>query len=68
MVSPNNFNDIKKDLGLELDIEVIYRPRERVTWSTGIGILSPGSAWSGGSANYDNKTNFGLTTKAAITF
>ena len=68
MVSPNNFNDIKKDLGLELDMEVIYRPRERVTWSTGLGILSPGSAWSGGSANYDNKTNYGLTTKAAITF
>ncbi len=69
MSNPNNFLDFKKDLGLELDIELIYKPRERVTWSTGLGILSPGAAWSGGSGNnWDTKTNYGFTTKAAITF
>jgi hypothetical protein len=69
MTNPNNYLDFKKDLGLELDIELIYKPRERVTWSTGLGILSPGAAWSGGSGNnFDTKTNFGFTTKAAITF
>jgi hypothetical protein len=69
MTNPNNFVDFKKDLGLELDIELIYKPRERVTWSTGLGILSPGSAWSGGSGNnWDTKMNYGFTTKAAITF
>ena len=69
MTNPNNYLDFKKDLGLELDIELIYKPRERVTWSTGFGILSPGAAWSGGSGNnWDTKTNYGFTTKAAITF
>ncbi len=70
MASPDkNFVDFKKDLGLELDIELIYKPRERVTWSTGLGILSPGAAWSGGSGNnWETKTNYGFTTKAAITF
>lgn len=66
--NPNNFVDFKKDLGLELDTEFIYRPRERVTWSTGLGILFPGSAWKAGSLGYENKLNFGITTKAAITF
>ena len=69
MTNPNNYVDFKKDLGLELDIELIYKPRERVTWSTGLGILSPGAAWSGGSSNnWDTKMNYGFTTKAAITF
>ncbi len=70
MTNPdNNYLDFKKDLGLELDIELIYKPRERVTWSTGLGILSPGGAWSGGSGNnWETKMNYGFTTKAAITF
>ncbi len=65
----NNFVDFKKDLGLELDTEFIYKPRERVTWSTGIGLLFPGNAWKAGSTNdFDNKFTYGLSTKAAITF
>ncbi len=69
MTNTNNFVDFKKDLGLELDTELIYRPRERVTWSTGIGFLFPGNAWKAGSANnFDNKFIYGLSTKAAITF
>lgn len=63
-----NLVDFKKDLGLELDIELIYKPRERVTWSTGVGLLSPGSAWKLGNTGADNKFNYGFTTKAAITF
>jgi hypothetical protein len=70
LASPDKtFVDFKKDLGIELDIELIYKPRERVTWSTGFGMLSPGAAWSGGSGNnWDTKMNYGFTTKAAITF
>jgi hypothetical protein len=69
MTNANNYVDFKKDLGLELDTEFIYQPRERVTWSTGVGFLFPGEAWKAGSANnFDNKLNYGLTTKAAITF
>ena len=63
-----NLVDFKKDLGLELDLELVYKPRERVTWSTGFGVLFPGSAWKLGATDLDNKVNYGLTTKAAITF
>ncbi|MES2803723.1 MAG: hypothetical protein V4654_14620 [Bdellovibrionota bacterium] len=60
--------DMKKDLGLELDVELVYKPRERVTWSTGLGVLFPGAAWEGGTNSFDSKTTYGLTTRAAITF
>ncbi len=68
MVNPTNSVDFSKDLGTELDIEVIYKPRERVIWSNQVGVLFPGSAWQDGASNLDNKINFGLATKAAITF
>lgn len=68
LMNNKKFVDMKKDLGLELDLELVYKPRERVTWSTGLGVLMPGAAWEGGVNGFDNKTNFGLTTKAAITF
>lgn len=68
MANPGNYTDFKKDLGFELDLEVIYKPRDRVTWSTGLGFLSPGNAWKAGAANLDNKLNWGFSTKAAITF
>lgn len=68
LMNEKKFVDMKKDLGLELDVELIYKPRERVTWSTGLGMLMPGSAWQGGVNNYEKKTTFGLTTRAAITF
>lgn len=68
LMNTKKFVDMKKDLGLELDMELVYKPRERVTWSTGLGVLMPGAAWEGGTSNFDSKTNFGLTTKAAITF
>ncbi|MBC7742160.1 MAG: hypothetical protein H7061_08180 [Bdellovibrionaceae bacterium] len=60
--------DFSKDLGTELDIELIYKPRERVTWSNQIGVLFPGKAWQNGSQNLDSKSNFGIATKAAISF
>lgn len=70
MTNPKNFVDFKKDLGIELDTEVIYRPRERVTWSNGIGLLMPGNAWKASSTgtDHDNKMNYGFVSKAAITF
>ena len=60
--------DSSSDLGYELNFELNYKPRERVTWSTGLGLLLPGSAWSGGDSNFDKKISYGLETKAAITF
>ncbi|AZZ37825.1 hypothetical protein CIK05_13780 [Bdellovibrio sp. qaytius] len=69
LMNAKKFVDMKKDLGLELDVELVYKPRERVTWSTGFGMLMPGAAWEGGSTNnFDSKTTYGLTTRAAITF
>lgn len=68
MANPTNSVDFKKDLGTELDIELIYKPRERVTWSTHLGYFVPGAAWKDGASGYENKHNYGFTTKAAITF
>lgn len=68
VTNPTLSLDTTKDLGTELDIEFIYKPRERVTWSTELGVLFPGAAWKDGATNYENKTNIGISTKAAITF
>ncbi|MEK6628371.1 MAG: hypothetical protein AABY53_07075 [Bdellovibrionota bacterium] len=67
-VNPTLTLDTSKDLGTELDIELIYKPRERVTWSNQLGVLLPGAAWKDGASNLENKTNIGISTKAAITF
>jgi hypothetical protein len=68
MTNPTLTANSTKDLGTELDLEVIYKPREHVTWSNEIGILLPGKAWKDGDSGLDNSMNFGLATKAAITF
>lgn len=68
VTNPTLSLDTSKDLGTELDIELIYKPRERVIWSNGVGVLFPGQAWKDGASDFKNGTNFGFTTKAAITF
>ena len=68
LVKPTISVDTSKDLGAELDMELIYKPRERVTWSNQIGVFLPGQAWKDGASNFENKLNFGIATKAAITF
>ncbi|OFZ30568.1 MAG: hypothetical protein A2622_08830 [Bdellovibrionales bacterium RIFCSPHIGHO2_01_FULL_40_29] len=68
MVNPTNSVDFSKDLGTELDMELIYKPRERVIWSNQLGVLLPGQAWKDGVSDLENKLNYGFTTKAAITF
>lgn len=60
--------DSSKDLGTELDIELIYKPRERIIWSNQIGVLFPGAAWKDGASDLRNQVNYGFATKAAITF
>ncbi|MFZ3230845.1 MAG: hypothetical protein WA160_11620 [Pseudobdellovibrio sp.] len=67
-VNPTVSLNASKDLGTEVDVDVIYKPRERITWSNQIGILIPGQAWKDGDSGLDNKMNFGISTKAAITF
>lgn len=60
--------DSSKDLGTELDIELIYKPRERIIWSNQVGVLFPGAAWKDGASDLRNQVNYGFATKAAITF
>lgn len=60
--------DTAKDLGFELDLNVTYKPYDRLSWITEVGMLLPGAAWKGGSQNLENKFAYGVTTKAAISF
>lgn len=63
-----NSVDSSKDLGLEWDIEVIYKPSDRIQWVNQIGLLSPGAAFKNGSENLENSFNYGFASKAAISF
>ena len=63
-----NSVDAKKDLGLEWDISLIYKPSERIQWLNQVGLLFPGQAWKNGNDNLSNDFTFGLATKAAISF
>lgn len=66
-----NSVDSAKDLGLEWDIEVIYKPTERIQWVNQVGLLFPGGAWKNGTGaggNLGNDFTFGLASKAAISF
>ncbi|MGZ3775423.1 MAG: hypothetical protein ACXVCY_18210 [Pseudobdellovibrionaceae bacterium] len=57
-----------KDLGLEWDIELVYKPSERIQWLNQFGILMPGGAWKNGSEGLDNGFTYGFASKAAISF
>jgi hypothetical protein len=56
------------NLGWEVDLNLTYKPMERLTWITEAGFLSPGDAWKAGTAGLETKFAYGLTTKAAINF
>jgi len=67
----NSSIDSKKDLGLEWDISLIYKPLERVQWINQVGVLLPGAAWKNGdgpTGNLPNGLALGYVTKAAISF
>ncbi|MEK2646762.1 alginate export family protein [Bdellovibrio sp. BCCA] len=63
-----NSVDSAKDLGLEWDIEVIYKPSERIQWVNQVGLLFPGEAWKNGNDGLGNGFTFGFASKAAISF
>lgn len=63
-----NSVDSTKDLGLEWDIEVVYKPSERIQWVNQVGLLFPGQAFKNGSSGYENGFTFGFASKAAISF
>lgn len=59
---------VDKNLGFELDLNLTWKPYERLTWITEAGALFPGSAWQGGSLGLESSFAYGLVTKAAISF
>ena len=56
-----------KSLGEEVDFSFTYKPYQRLTWVSEIGLLAPGSGWSGG-GQYGTGFAYGFSTKAAISF
>lgn len=60
--------DFKKDLGVELDMSLVYKPRTNVRWVNELGLLFPGAAFKDGATDYTSGFTFGFATKAAITF
>jgi len=61
--------NVESDLGFELDLSMKYRPIDRVQWITRAGVLLPGQAFRGGSANnFGTEPIIGIETKAAIDF
>ncbi len=58
-----------KSLGYELDLNITYKPFERLTWVNEAGFLMPGDGFKGGPAqSYENRFAYGLISKAAISF
>lgn len=68
MANPTGVADFKKDLGFEWDIELVYKPTERVQWVNQLGFLFPGSAFKDGASNLENASTYGFASKAAISF
>lgn len=58
----------EKALGVEWDIELVYKPTERLQWVNQIGVLAPGAAFKNGTDNLETATAYGFASKAAITF
>ncbi len=68
VVGNSNF---EKDLGLEWDIEFVYKPMDRIQWVNQLGVLLPGKAFKNGDGtggNLENATNVGFASKVAISF
>ncbi len=65
-----------KDLALEWDIELVYKPTDRIQWVNQLGLLFPGAAFKNGTGagpgdatgNLENASTYGFATKAAISF
>ena len=68
-VDPIANGNTSTDLGYELDFGFNFKPNKRLSWVNQIGMLIPGAAFEGGSANnYNNDVAYGFVTKAAISF
>ncbi len=66
--NPTDATDLGKYVGLEYDIEFVYKLRERVLWSNQFGLLFPGPAFKNGISGLQAESTWGLGSKIAITF
>ncbi|MDZ4676138.1 MAG: hypothetical protein SGI74_01405 [Oligoflexia bacterium] len=61
--------NVGNSIGFEADLGINYHPTDKFMWSTTMGFLFPGSAWTGTPGqNFRNDFAYGLTSKAAINF
>ena len=72
MTNPVTANaNFQKDLGFEWDIELAYRPTDRIQWVNQVGLLFPGKAFKNGdnaTGNLESATAIGFASKVAISF
>lgn len=59
---------VETDVGFEVDFLLNYKPNDKFTWITEVGLLFPGKAFAGGSNGFDTDFGYGVTTKAAVSF
>lgn len=60
-----------KSLGFEWDIDLVYKPTDRIQWINQLGLLFPGAAFKNGDGtggNLETAFTYGFATKAAISF
>ncbi|MBY0314198.1 MAG: hypothetical protein K2Q26_01675 [Bdellovibrionales bacterium] len=60
--------EVDKAVGFEVDVTLTYKPYDGIQWVNRVGVFAPGSAFEGGTNQFETKTIYGLETKAAITF
>jgi hypothetical protein len=68
IANPTNATDFNKTVGLEYDVELLYKMRERVSWSNQIGLFFPGAAFKDGQTGLETANTWGLASRIAITF
>lgn len=61
-----NSASFSKDLGIELDFDLVYKPTNRLRWVNELSVLFPGVAFGNNGDNYT--TIYGLSSRAAVSF
>ncbi|MGE3974445.1 MAG: DUF481 domain-containing protein [Bdellovibrionales bacterium] len=64
----SNVGEIDKNVGVEWDVNVAYKPHDRLTFGLDLGMFVPGESYKGGTNRYTTDTVFGAATKAAVSF
>lgn len=68
VANPTGSTGLNKYVGLEYDVELIYKLRERVMWSNQIGGFFPGAAFKDGNSALDTSNTLGFQSRIAVTF